>query len=524
MAPKSALGAWERDIELFNAMDQEILRSSITLINYDKVWRGGDKSPYNKKYGCIILDEAHLIKNRSSQRSKFLLKLACKADYRYILTGTPIGNGQLENIWSLYCFLDPYLERGRVYSRIFGGSYQVFQDRYCILNMYHKPSSYIHVNGVSPEDTIRGETDIFKFQNIVKTGGTYEGSYHYIDGELTPLQKVNRIYAVKDPKYGKIVKRKYVTEERRKDKATGKMVSIPVTPYWKEDTVSECPDHAFTDNENVLTVGDLDLDYYIEMAKGRIDKYINLDRKVENKLKKIKEVISIMATKTETKTTEEIRSSNIYAKLIEARKQFLAAGIKKTGVNRYAEFKYFTLDDIIPVKQSIFEGLGLADVISFGTEVATLTLFNADNPDETIEFMSPLREDESLIKNPIQKLGAVETYVRRYLYMLMLDIVEADAVEAVTDKPDPETGKAAEGTAKKSNRPATEAERQEAKKDLIDKGGEATDEEIACIRWHMGAYETDTKMWNYYGRAIETFPNVLYTHTADMIASKIRGV
>lgn len=54
--------------------------------------------------------------------------------------------------------------------------------------------------------------------------------------------------------------------------------------------------------------------------------------------------------------------------------------------------------------------------------------------------------------------------------------------------------------------------------------GFLTDEEIACIRWHMGAYETDTKMWNYYGRAIEEFPNVLYTHTADMIASKIIGV
>ena len=51
-----------------------------------------------------------------------------------------------------------------------------------------------------------------------------------------------------------------------------------------------------------------------------------------------------------------------------------------------------------------------------------------------------------------------------------------------------------------------------------------TDEEIACIRWHMGAFETDTKMWNYYGKAIETFPNVLYTHTADMIASRIRGI
>lgn len=50
-----------------------------------------------------------------------------------------------------------------------------------------------------------------------------------------------------------------------------------------------------------------------------------------------------------------------------------------------------------------------------------------------------------------------------------------------------------------------------------------TDEEIACIRWHMGPYETDTKMWNYYGKAIEKYPNVLYTHTADMIASKIVG-
>ena len=51
-----------------------------------------------------------------------------------------------------------------------------------------------------------------------------------------------------------------------------------------------------------------------------------------------------------------------------------------------------------------------------------------------------------------------------------------------------------------------------------------TDEEIACIRWHMGAYETDTKLWNYYGKAIEKYPNVLFTHTADMIASRIRGV
>ena len=38
----------------------------------------------------------------------------------------------------------------------------------------------------------------------------------------------------------------------------------------------------------------------------------------------------------------------------------------------------------------------------------------------------------------------------------------------------------------------------------------------------MGAYEKD--MWNEYDKAIIKYPNVLYTHTADMIASKIVGV
>ena len=157
VAPKSALGAWVRDMEKFEPSTQALFNYRVELINYDKVWRGGDKSPYNKQYDVIVLDEAHAIKNRTSRRSAFLLKLATRAKYRYILTGTPISNGQLENIWSLYCFLDPYIERGRVYSRIFQshlnevgkgtykGTYYEFQDRYCILNQYHKPTSYINV-------------------------------------------------------------------------------------------------------------------------------------------------------------------------------------------------------------------------------------------------------------------------------------------------------------------------------------------------------------------------------------------
>jgi hypothetical protein len=49
-----------------------------------------------------------------------------------------------------------------------------------------------------------------------------------------------------------------------------------------------------------------------------------------------------------------------------------------------------------------------------------------------------------------------------------------------------------------------------------------TEEEILCIRYHMGAYNTDE--WNQYDLAIRKYPTVLFTHTADMIASKITGV
>jgi hypothetical protein len=352
------------------------------------------------------------------------------------------------------------------------------------LQIIHKAIVDYLVKGVSPEDTINGETDIFKFQQIVKTGGTFEGSYHYVNGVREQIQKVNRIYAVSDPKYGQVVKGKWITEKRRKDKATGKMISEPVDPpVWSESTVPECPDHTFIDNENVLTVDDLDKSYYIEMAKGRIDKYINLDPKVKRELDKIKEVITIMATKAkETEQTVDVATMNVYGKLIEARKRFLEAGIKKTGVNRYAEYKYFTLDEIIPAKQEIFRDLGLADVISFGEGYAILTIFNVSNPEEHIEFLSQLAPDESMIKNPIQKVGAIQTYVRRYLYLLALDIIESDGIEATTDKPDPEGGEATEPKPKTPKRPKTEKEREEIKEDLIDQGGEATDTQIKAIK------------------------------------------
>lgn len=57
---------------------------------------------------------------------------------------------------------------------------------------------------------------------------------------------------------------------------------------------------------------------------------------------------------------------------------------------------------------------------------------------------------------------------------------------------------------------------------LLSRWLQLTEEEILCIRYHMGAYET--KDWDFYDRAIRKYPNVLWTHTADMYASKVKGV
>lgn len=55
---------------------------------------------------------------------------------------------------------------------------------------------------------------------------------------------------------------------------------------------------------------------------------------------------------------------------------------------------------------------------------------------------------------------------------------------------------------------------------LASLGAQLTEEEVTCIRYHMGAF-TDKELWGDYTRAVEQYPNVLWTHTADMIVSHV---
>lgn len=139
---------------------------------------------------------------------------------------------------------------------------------------------------------------------------------------------------------------------------------------------------------------------------------------------------------------------NIYQKLIEARHQFLEAGVEPSGKHIQLEFKYFELKDIVPVATRIFKELGLVSLVSFNKEEATMTVVNCDSPEEQIVFTSPMREINVIVSNTgkqvtneIQTLGSMETYQRRYLYLMALDVVENDSI-------DPNTGNQSEKPAK----------------------------------------------------------------------------
>lgn len=146
VAPKATMGAWTRDIDKFDDTSREILLKKVTIINYDMVWR---REEYDREWDCVVLDESHFIKNRTARRSEFLLRLALKATFRYCLTGTPIGNGRLEDIWAQFAFMSPMPVYGnRVGSVLFDGAYSKFLKKYCALNQFYQPYRYFKVDEI----------------------------------------------------------------------------------------------------------------------------------------------------------------------------------------------------------------------------------------------------------------------------------------------------------------------------------------------------------------------------------------
>jgi hypothetical protein len=126
----------------------------------------------------------------------------------------------------------------------------------------------------------------------------------------------------------------------------------------------------------------------------------------------------------------------VYKKLQAARHELSKANLKKTGHNSYGGWNYYELGDFIPTVHKLFDAVGLCGVVTF-RETATLTIYDAESEGK-IEFSTPIVYAEAAKGQPIQMLGSTHTYLRRYLWLMAMEIVESDAVDAEKQEEKPE--------------------------------------------------------------------------------------
>lgn len=120
---------------------------------------------------------------------------------------------------------------------------------------------------------------------------------------------------------------------------------------------------------------------------------------------------------------------SVHKKLMQARIELQSKNLKKSGKNSFAGYEYFELTDFLPTVQNIFNEIGLSGVVSYASDLASLTITDVDDNSQIV-ITSPMADANLKGCHPIQNLGAVETYTRRYLWVTAMEIVEHDALDS----------------------------------------------------------------------------------------------
>lgn len=127
---------------------------------------------------------------------------------------------------------------------------------------------------------------------------------------------------------------------------------------------------------------------------------------------------------------------NIYQKLQKCRVDLQNSNLKKSGNNKFAGYQYFELGDFLPKINELMLENNLTSIICFMQEIAVLKIIDCDKPEDSIEFSSPVATAQLKGCHEIQNLGAVQTYLRRYLWTNAMEIVEHDPLDATTGQHD----------------------------------------------------------------------------------------
>lgn len=137
----------------------------------------------------------------------------------------------------------------------------------------------------------------------------------------------------------------------------------------------------------------------------------------------------------------ESNKFNIYQKIQQARVELQNRELKKTGYNKFANYKYFELGDFLPHINDVCLKIGLYTEFKFTPQQAWLYIRDVNNPDIFREWSTPVEIATLKGCSAIQNIGGTQSFSRRYLYMMAFEIAETDVIDGGAVDADAEAGK-----------------------------------------------------------------------------------
>lgn len=127
----------------------------------------------------------------------------------------------------------------------------------------------------------------------------------------------------------------------------------------------------------------------------------------------------------------------IYEKIQNIRVELQNKQLKKTGYNKFANFYYYQLEDFIPTLNELMKNSKITSNFSIVGETAILTLIDYEDNTSSI-YQSPIADASLKGCTPVQSLGGVHTYLKRYLYQNAFEITESDLLDGTLGKKEEE--------------------------------------------------------------------------------------
>lgn len=355
------------------------------------------------------------------------------------------------------------------------------------LTITHEAIVRYFIEGKPVEETINECDDPFKFQLIAKTGSTYDKTVHYVDGEEIEVQKVNRLYAVDDERYGvvKKVKKQYLEldEDGERRYYINQKGNRTYKKKWetdesgdffiKKDTTQNCPEHSFIDNSCKITIDTIDKSWYIRLAKKRINDFLGIKEEKKKGGKKMAPA---------AKKTLEPRPA-LYKKIFDlgvylSKQPYVADGYNDAQSYEYVGSSYYRevlgkgcrevgLIFKFNVANRIFTPLEKTKNMNLTTILGSITFIDPDTGEH--EDYTVMGDGSDNLDKGIYK---AETMMIKYF------VLNNFLLPKTQDEVDPESGKEdkkatepvtikSEEPKKKKSTPATKEERKEAVEEVV---------------------------------------------------------